>query len=524
MMDRLKAVYRNEYVLYPLLLCVVFLFSFSYIFDGKVDLNGDNAKYYLLAKSIAQGDGYAQIYAPGEPATSVYPPGYPLLMSVVMLFTKSITYQKILNGLLLLGAALVLFFSVDRLLDRPFLSFSLSAFSVVNVHLLEFSTIMMSEMAFLLFSVLSFFFLIRLERKKPLQDPFFYFFLFALAFSFHVRTQGIGLVGGVLFYFLLTRQWRHFAATAGGFVLLALPWRIRNRVEGLGSSRYLEQLVQANPWRPETGEVSVVGVLERFFDQGAMLVTKAIPESLFNFVTVNYKGEILPQQWLVGVLVLGVLLYGFWSFRTYRFFFLGYFLAVFVIVASWSATVDNRYLVTIIPFLHVGFFYGSYRIVQRLAEKANSSLNVSTIMPAVFLVVGLLMVPQLGALRAQAERAYPAGYRNYFRSANELGRKQGCGNVLVSCRKPALFYLFSNCQATRYAFSKNDEKILREMVEKGVDYVVLDQLGFSSTARYLYPAIKENRRLFRVVIKKEKPDTYVFQFDGERAKSMIGAK
>src|SRR6056297_405241 len=103
MMDRLKALYRNAYVLYPLLLCVVFLFSFMYIFDGKVDLNGDNAKYYLLAKSIAEGKGYAQIYAPGEPATSIYPPGYPLLMSVVMLFTKSITYQKILNGLLLLG-------------------------------------------------------------------------------------------------------------------------------------------------------------------------------------------------------------------------------------------------------------------------------------------------------------------------------------------------------------------------------------------------------------------------------------
>jgi hypothetical protein len=413
---------------------------------------------------------------------------------------------------------------VDRLLDRPLLSFSLSVFSVVNVHLLKFSTIMMSEMAFLLFSVLSFFFLIRLGEKRPLRDPSFYFFLFALAFSFHVRTQGIGLVGGVLFYFLLARQWRHFAATAGGFVLLALPWRIRNRIEGLGSSRYLEQLVQANPWRPETGEVSVVGVLERFFDQGAMLVTKAIPDSLFNFVTVNYSGEILPQQWLVGVLVLGVLLYGFWSFRTYRFFFLGYFLAVFVIVASWSATVDNRYLVTIIPFLHVGFFYGSYRIVRRLAEQANSTLNVSTIMPAVFLVVGLLMAPQLSTLRAQAERAYPGGYRNYFRSANELGRKQGCGNALVSCRKPALFYLFSNCQTTRYAFSKNDETILRDMVEKGVDYVVLDQLGFSSTARYLYPAIKKNRRLFRVVIKQDKPETYVFQFDEERAKRIIGAK
>ncbi|HKL88835.1 MAG TPA: hypothetical protein VJ884_07495, partial [Salinibacter sp.] len=190
----------------------------------------------------------------------------------------------------------------------------------------------------------------------------------------------------------------------------------------------------------------------------------------------------------------------------------------------WSATVDNRYLVTIIPFLHVGFFYGSYRILRRLATKANSTLDVSAVVPAVFLGVGLLMIPQLSVLRAQAERPYPGGYRNYFQSANELGRKQGCRDALVSCRKPALFYLFSNCQATRYAFSKNDEKIIRDMVEKGVDYVVLDQLGFSSTARYLYPAIKSNRKLFRVIIRKKKPKTYIFRFDSERAQRVIGVR
>jgi hypothetical protein len=524
MIDKLKTLYRNKYILYPLLLGAVFVLAFWYVFDAKIDLNGDNAKYYLLAKSIVEGQGYAEIYTPGEPVTSIYPPGYPLLMSVVMLFTKSVTYQKILNGLLLLGSALLLFFSVDRLLDRPFLSFSISVFTVVNYHLLKFATIMMSEMAFLLFSVVSFWGLVKLRREHPLRDPYFYVLLFALAFAFHVRTQGIGLVGGVLFYFLFTRQWRHFGLTAGGFVLLALPWRLRNQLVGLGSSRYLDQLVQVNPWRPETGTVSVTGILGRFVDQGTMLVTKAIPDSIFNFVTVDYQAETLPYEWVLGIVALGVMLYGFWCFRRYRLFFLGYFLAVFVIVASWSATIDNRYLVTIIPFLQVGFFYGLYRIVAALIENANSDLNVATVVPAAFLVVGLGMLPQLSVLRAQAERPYPGGYRNYFQSANELGQKRNCQNTVVACRKPALFYLFSNCYVTRYAFSTDDEKIIRDMVSEGVDYVILDQLGFSSTPRYLYPAIKKNRSLFRAVIVKEKPKTYVLRFDAEKAKEVIGAE
>ena len=330
-------------------------------------------------------------------------------------------------------------------------------------------------------------------------------------------------MGGVLFYFLLTRKWHHFGSTAGGFLLLALPWRIRNQLAGLGSSRYLDQLIQANPWRPEKGELSILGLLERFVDQGGMLVAKAIPDSLFNFVTVNYQGATSPQEGIIGGVAVAIMLYGFWCFRRYRFFFIGYFLATFVIVASWSATIDNRYLVTIIPFLQLGFFYGGYRIVQAVLERANQNLRASTVGPVGILVVGLLMIPQLGSLQARAERPYPGGYRNYFQSANELGQKEGCADTLVSARKPALFYLFSNCHVTRYAFSTDDKKILRDMVEKGVDYVVLDQLGFSSTPRYLYPAIKKNRGLFRAVIRTEKPRTYVLQFDAEKAGAMLGA-
>lgn len=524
MIDRLKAAYENKYLLYPLLLGGVFVLAFAFIFDGKIDLNGDNAKYYLLAKSIVEGKGYAKIYAPGEPVTSIYPPGYPLLMSVVMLFTKSITYQKILNGLFLLGSAVLLFFSVDRLLDRPFLSYSLTVLSVVNFHLLKFATIMMSEMSFLLLSVVAFWCLLNLRRGNPLRDPYFYGLLAALAFSVHIRTQGIGLVGGVLFYFLFTRQWRYFGGTTLGFVLLVLPWRIRNQVVGLGSSRYLDQLVQANPWRPEEGTLSIAGVLERFVEQGTMLVTKGIPDSIFNFVTANYQGGTAPQEWVVGIAVVAVMLYGFWRFRRYRLFFVGYFLAVFVIVASWSATVDNRYLVTIIPFLQIGFFYGAHCIVEIVLERANSSLDASTVGPAAILVVGLLMLPRLSTLQARAERPYPGGYYNYFQSANELGQKRGCTDTLVSVRKPALFYLFSNCHVTRYTFTTDDKALVRDMVEKQVDYVVLDRLGFSSTPRYLYPAIKKNSTLFQPVLKKEKPTTYVLQFNAEKARTMLGTE
>jgi hypothetical protein len=508
---------------YAGLICAVFAAAFATAFDAKVDLNGDNAKYYLLAQSIADGKGYVKVFAPGEPPTSLYPPGYPFLMSGLMLFTDSVVAQKILNGLFLLGAALVLFLLLKAVTNDERFSALMAGFAVINYHLLKFSTIMMSEASFLLVSLLALYALVRRrEDCAPWRDPRFYAFVGALSFAFHIRTQGISLLAGVLFHFLCTRRWAELATTLGGFVLLALPWRLRNQWQGLGSSRYLDQLLQANPWRPEAGEVGITGLLGRFAEQGTMVVTQAIPDSLFNFVVVDYQAAPSGALWGLGVAVLGVLLYGFWQMGRYRYLFLGYFLAVFGIVALWSATVDNRYLVTFIPLLQAGFFYGAYSLGRTALDRWGPSIAPSLVLPIALVIVGGFMVPRIGVLQAQASRAYPAGFYNYFQSANELGRTRNCQNTLVACRKPALFYLFSNCSATRYKFTTEPEALIRHLVKNDVNHVVLDQLGYGSTARYLYPAIREYADLFRSVLRKTEPDTFVLEFRRAEARRVLG--
>lgn len=513
--------YKYKNLVVVLALCVSFSASFYYIFDKKVDLNGDNAKYYLLAKSIAHGKGYVSVYSPGEPPTSVYPPGYPALMSGVMVFTESVSAQKILNGLFLLLSGVLLFFVSKGITDSIFVSAIASFSTLVNFHLLKFSSMMMSEVSFVLFSLISIYFFVKTGGKKLWKDGYFYLFLLSVSFAFHLRTQGIALVGGFLFYYLFKRQWRHLSLTTVGFVLLVLPWRIRNQIQDLGSSRYLAELVRANPWRPEEGQVSIFGLFDRFLEQGGMLIAKGIPDSVFNFVTVDYQADILFQEWVVGLVTLSVMVYGFWRLKKYRLFFIGYFLSVFVIVATWSATVDNRYLITFIPFMQLGIFYGAYVLGQEILGDVSFAFDGERIVQVGLLAVALLMVPGLSDLHARAERSYPRAYYNYFQIANELGQQRGCENTIVSCRKPAFFYLFSNCHAIRYAFSKDHKEVVSKMVKEGVDYVVLAQLGYSSTARYLYPAIKKNRNLFTPVIQRKKPDTYVLRFSRDRAKKKI---
>ncbi len=52
----------------------------------------------------------------------------------------------------------------------------------------------------------------------------------------------------------------------------------------------------------------------------------------------------------------------------------------------------------------------------------------------------------------------------------------------------------------------------------------LEQLGYGSTARYLYPAIVAHQELFPVVGQIPNPDTYLLKFEREKAKEKLLTK
>ena len=44
-----------------LLMAVVFFAVYQYCFDSKLDLNGDNASYIQLARTLSDGHGYSNV-------------------------------------------------------------------------------------------------------------------------------------------------------------------------------------------------------------------------------------------------------------------------------------------------------------------------------------------------------------------------------------------------------------------------------------------------------------------------------
>lgn len=495
-------------------LVIVFIVSFSYIFDSKMDLNGDNCAYYMLATSIVQGHGYADITTAAYTPSNTFPPGYPLLMTVVRIFTEGFIPQKILNGLFLLGSAILLFFLIrkNKLSDQ--IAFVAASAVLLNYQVLHFATMMMSEMSFLFTSVLACWFIYKMDDKKAFwKDPYFYLIIVTAAFNYHIRTQGIALTAAILGYFLFTRQWKQMLGFAGGFVICLLPWMLRNKMAGLGQSRYMDVLSMSNHWRPEEGTLGLGEIISRFFDTFRMLLTQAVPDSILPYITSDY-GSTPWYGWLIALVIWTIIGIGIWQFGKYKYLFLFYILATFGVISIFSSPSGNRYITPLVPFLEVTLLIGLYTILSAGVRKFKIGKQFS---PWILVLLFLFCsYPKLQTLRAINKMPYPANYQNFFKIAEEV-RKQVPPTTVICCRKPELFYMYSKTAVTMYAWTDNATELIKGLVDSNTDYVILEQLGFSSTGRYLYPAIQKNPDLFPIVMHLKNPDTFLLKFDREKA-------
>ena len=194
MIKKMTKFLKSPNLLWGIALFAIFVISFSYVFDSKINLNGDNCYYFIYATSLAQGNGYADMLGK---ATAHFPPGYPLLMAPLRMVTDSIVAQKILNGAFLFVGVMLLFSIMVRAGFKRSLAFLACSAVLVTPHLLEFATMMMSEASCFCCMALVFW-LFQSVTKKEEQDkipvwrmPRFYIMLALIVFAYYIRTQNL---------------------------------------------------------------------------------------------------------------------------------------------------------------------------------------------------------------------------------------------------------------------------------------------------------------------------------------------
>ena len=499
--------------LYASLLILLFAFVYTAILDDKVEIVGDNAAYYILGKALYEGAGYAYINVPEAPPATLWPPGYPTLIALtMMLWSSDFVAVKLANGIVFMLALVAAFFLFRRISGNVHLAFVAAVAMLCNGHLLRSSTLIMSETLFLLCAVLVLLVGACIaESEEDFRRPQIYLLVLCLIAAFYVRTVGIFLFGSVCLILVWQRQWKYLAFTAMCYGLAILPWYLRGRNID-GGSAYISAWMRVNPYQPELGTVGLNDLLSRFLTNVQRYISVEIPDGLFYYIVNNDESvrQATTTSVLSGIIIVLLAGYGFYALKRSRLLVVAYAGAVGGVLLIWpEAWTGTRFLQPLIPLLLLGISNGLWTLLRFLLHRVAAVRYAHPLLLAPLLFIYYEDVEYLHNLAKRG--VYPQSWLNYFAAARWVGEHTPKDSI-IACRKPNMFYLYANRRTVSYAFTPDAAELIADLEHKQVDYVVTESLGFTSTWRYLIPAIQQQTEQFVVIHIWDRPPTRLLKF------------
>jgi len=492
----------------------IFYFSLSLLifttighFQAQLSTIGDNAQFLTLAESLVKGRGYEYANFPYSLPSTKYPFGYPFLLAPLFLLFNYHTFigYKIFSLLLTWGSLYFVYKLFEN--EKTLLANIVILLTALNLLILEYSSLILSEIPYLFFSLWGLVLFQKWEKNRNIRS--FLVALLIIGIAYYMRSIGIVFGGALLLYFAVRKEIKFLLIGSAVLVILALPWNIWTQIHG-GSS-YFHQLISKNPYSPYLGTVSLSDMVQRAIFNFKGYFFSYIPDvylpDFINFTRKLSQG----QSIFLGVLLIIPLLVGYFV-RLVRkrslmeFYLLGYMGTLLLWPEVW---LTNRFLVGIVPFIIFYFLLGFREIPILL--KWQSSIS-KPLLQFVFLI---LLIPTLwGQLNFQnAQTIYTSDWKNYFAAA-EWVKNNTSPETIVACRKPYLFYIRSTRKTVKFKFSRKAEEILDDFRKKKVDILIYDGFfRFATTRRYLGPVIRKYPNRFAVLKEYQNPPTYILKLN-----------
>ena len=469
------------------------------LFDANLSLTGDNAQFINLGRSLADGHGLSETIE-GEPSPHTkYPFGFPLLLAIVhIIFPDNLIALKSLS-VLLYAISIPLIYLLIRRFANPPMALGISALCLISPPLLDYSHQVMSEIPFLLFSIIALILLHRAHKSSTLST--LALAIIAMIAAYYIRSAGIILIGTGIIFFALHKKWKEAGLIAIGSFLLALPHQIRNA--SLGGNDYINQLLSINPYRPEEGALTLIALTERIIANLELYGLLVIPYIFVpSFIETSYFSGL-------GLVFSGLLIYALITGLIKRHLLIVYltcYLGLYILWPDvWS---DTRFLVPAIPILFYAILTSIDELLQLLARTIKKTASRAGIVLFFLFILGSNIL-ELNYLAEHTGKLLP-NWNNYFAAAEWI-RDNTDPDVKVACRKPYLLNAIANRKATGYLWKAPDQ-VIADFEKKGIEIVVVENLGFKSTPDFLVPAIQTHKNRFKVLHIIHNPNTYVLKF------------
>uniref|UniRef100_A0A7C4U7X2 Glycosyltransferase RgtA/B/C/D-like domain-containing protein n=1 Tax=candidate division WOR-3 bacterium TaxID=2052148 RepID=A0A7C4U7X2_UNCW3 len=489
----------------------IYVFFSIILFDPKQDTGGDNAIYLSLGKSIISLKGYRDIYKPDEPLHTQYPPGYPLLLSTLLLFTKpqNPVPFKFLNTLF--GAlSLFLFYFLFKKKLKEYLLYGLLMLIAINPVYIEYSHKILSEIPYIFFSFLAIYLFEKFLKKESLLLLIFLSIL--STFPYYIRTAGITMIFAIFIALLINRKFKSSILYTIILFFLILPWILRGRMIG-NTGGYKEQILSKNIYDLNAGRITFFDFITRILQNLKIYLFEITPRFFLPFLQ-DLRFNFLFV--LIGLLISIIVLIGlFKEFSRKNSLIIFYFILFFSLCLIWPVFwSSDRFLLPLLPLIFYFFMKGIEWINKRLSIK-NEIPYYTGLFSLLFISNAIYLLPvsfkNLNMLsnyiKGDKYSGYTSDYIRFYQAA-EFAKKYTSKDAKFLVRKPELFYLASERKSFCYPFTNDENKIL-EAIDKA-NYIVIDAFYWTGTTRkYLIPVILKYKDRFDVFYKTGVPETYI---------------
>jgi hypothetical protein len=493
---------KNKFLL--LFVCIYLLLSI-FLFDPKLNTGGDNAVYIILAESIAGGKGYRNVHLPEEPPHTQYPPGFPLLLALpILIFGSNIIILKC--TVLLMGVGSVFFmYRIGECLIKEKINIIMPFYLSIPL-LIEFNHWILSEVPFLCFSLGAVYFFIKARAHKE----YFYYISFIFAtYSVFIRAAGISLIIAMLLFLLLKKQYKYMLILLLIFLVVFVPWQIRNmKIPHEGG--YLEQLLAKRPYWMESGRVGFRDLIIRGWNNFVFYAALGLPLTLLAPIASPWILGILGLIFMI-LIIVGVLE------RRKHFSIIELYLPLgLLILLVWPEVWSNeRFLLPLLPIFVIYIFFGLFWLERRI--------KVAFFVPLVTGLFVFLNVMSIGSkargmftnnieyLKGNTYAGYTPDWRHYF-SVIEWIKENVPEDELIMSRKPEFVYFLSKHKSFAHPFSLDQDKV-EEAFERS-DYIILDNFRWTIASKnYLRPVIEKQIERIQFVYITEKPRFYLIKVE-----------
>ncbi|MBI2333977.1 MAG: hypothetical protein HYU84_17775 [Chloroflexi bacterium] len=493
----------------------------------QIGTSYDDAKYIILAESLASGQGYELINFPRPQIERNFPLGWSLLLaSFTLVFPKNYDALKIVSLVLWLASIFLVYKLFSKRLTSPYLEI-LTALVALNPLLIGTSVTVMSESAYLFFSLFA---LLAFDKAEGKKIGWLVPAVLLAFYSQQIRTIGIALTVSLLIYLfargvILSEAKNLYTRGKDPLLSLRVTWfEIFHRFKDFGivSILFIIGFLLQSWINLRNGGAVISSGYEAQVLSGS--VTEKIGQVWANasgYFDQVFAGSLIPIfgtrldvmfSWLsvpLNIVILLVLAVGIFALKPKLEWMHIYFVIYMAgILAFWNPQVGSvkaRFLIPILPFLYFYFLHGLKWLI-----KGNSRVAIGIAAATALVLIARNLQDWRSPIREQMTD---------LSIGTSWIAENASADAIVMVNEPVPAYV--HVKRKTIGFPKNDQELEKYLENQGIDYIVIAPLlqsprstELDKDVREILDIINSSPLTYRVVFEDIENNVRVYEYAG----------